>query len=405
MKETFFIQVPKGLEALAKKEFELKYPMLSPAGPTPQTIEEVGGLLVDLPLDKGLMLNYWLKVPNRILLRFAHFRCRDIPKLYNKVSKLDWSPYFAGQAFEVRTTSHESRLFDDRKINQAILDGLEKSLRAKEPKARAKKRVQYYSDWKLFCRFENDWCTLSLDTSGVRLGLRGYKKAQGMAPLRENISAALFLFMITKSPFEDINDDLAKTLVDPFCGSGTLLSEAALFFEPNLYRNYAFEFFPLIEEKKNQSLQSMRPSSLNLDIPLFLVGIDKSKDRVQETLDNLRNAGIAIENIVCMDADSTNKNFPLKMQKNIFKDSSHRVWGITNPPYGKRVKTSLDLNQILETLSSWGPWERLGILLPPQKRDFSRYPNLKLLGELNFENGGEKVDFLLFETSKDKSLD
>lgn len=399
MKETFFLQVPVGFENLAKQEFELKYPILAPETPVPQVMLERGGILIDLPLAKGFALNYWLKIPNRILLRFAHFRCRDIPKLFNKVSKLDWSPYFAGQNFEIKTTSHASRLFDDRKINTALEDALKKNLKAKEPKSRAKKRVKYFKDWNLFCRFENDWCTLSLDTSGERLGKRGYKTAIGMAPLRENIAAGLYLKMLFHAREENHSHQLTpSTLVDPFCGSGTLLSEAALFFEPNLYRNYAFEFFPLMEEKKKDFPSTLRPSALNLDISLFLIGIDKSEDRVREANENLKSAGILSEDTGLLSADSMTKSFPLKMKKDIFSDPKNEVWGFTNPPYGKRVKANFNLKDILESLSQWGPWQRLGILLPPQAEGDLKKLGLKKIGSLDFENGGEKVRFLLLES-------
>jgi putative N6-adenine-specific DNA methylase len=402
MKETFFLQVPPGLENLAKQEFELKYPILAPETPVPQVMVEKGGIIIELPLEKGFALNYWLKIPNRVLLRFAHFKCRDIPKLFNKVSKLKWAPYFAGQKFQIHSSSHESRLFDDRKIVKAIEDALEKNFKASEPKARAKKRVRYFKDWNLYCRFEDDWCTLSLDTSGERLGLRGYKVANGMAPLRENIAAALYLYMLFHFGEETrpSGELTPSTLVDPFCGSGTLLTEAALFFEPNLYRNYAFEFFPLNEDKKAAGEPQLRPASLNLDIPLFLIGIDKSEERVNEVKENLKSAGINLADSAFLSSDSLTKTFPLKMNCDVFSDPNNEVWCLTNPPYGKRVKTSAKLMDVLKSLSQWGKWEKIGILLPPQKIGDLEALGLKQSGSLDFENGGEKVRFLLLESKR-----
>jgi len=399
MKETFFLQVPPGLENLAKQEFELKYPILSPGSPHPTLLVEKGGVSVELPIEKGLSLNYWLKIPNRILLRFAHFKCRDFPKLYNKLIRLDWSPFFAGQEYNIQTSSHSSRIFDSRKINKTVQDALQKFIKSKEPKAKAKKRVSYFSEWNLMCRFEDDWFTLSLDTSGSRLGKRGYKLANGMAPLRENIAAALYLFMLFPKVSNHKTQKMTppSTLIDPFCGSGTLLTEAALFFEPNLYRNYAFEFFPMMDDRRAHGKPLLRPSALNLDMTLFLVGIDKSEERIEEVKENIKSASIPLSDTYIISSDSFAKSFPYKMKNDVFSDAKNNVWCLTNPPYGKRVKTSKKLEDIILSLSQWGNWQRIGILLPPShNHDFSKY-GLKLIDSVDFENGGEKVRFLLLE--------
>lgn len=406
MKETFFLQIPPGLEDLAQKELELKFPSLAPQQGLPTCVKEYGGLSLELPLTTGLTLNYWLKIPNRILLRFAHFKCRDIPKFYNKVSKLNWAPYYAGQNLTFHISSHKSRLFDDRKISKALQDGLANFLKRQEPKEKAKRRVQATKDWHLFCRFEEDWCTLSIDTSGPRLGLRGYKADVGMAPLRENLAAALFLFTSLsekEGPYHP-QKNKALTLVDPFCGSGTILLETALFYEPNLFRNYAFEFFPSWEMKKTPLKDLKRPTGLNLDLPYFLVGSDIEQARIDTIEKNFRAAGVIGEEAdhIFQVGDILDKDFCQRMAKNIFGVKSKEeprvhAWCLTNPPYGDRIKQPLTGPKLLENLNKWGGWERIGILLPKDQKLPQEVGQFKLHSQLHFENGGLEVTFTLYK--------
>lgn len=404
MKETFFIQTPLGLEELAKSEFELKFPSLAPSQPLPEAVIEQGGLTVELPLNIGLSLNYWLKIPNRILLRFAHFKCRDIPKLFNKVSKLNWSPYFAGQNYSFHISAQKSRLFDDRKIEKALRDGLEQAIKRQEPKAKAVRRVNTFANWHLFCRFEEDWCTLSIDTSGERLGLRGYKARVGFAPLRENLAASLFLFTALsedKGPYHP-STDKALTLVDPFCGSGTLLLEAGLFYEPNLFRNFAFEFFPLWDQKNSPLKDFKRPTALNLDLPYFFVGSDINGERVHDCQTNLKAAGFLEEDHILKTGDITEKEFTQNMASGIFGESNEvHSWCLTNPPYGERVKQPLKGEELLKELESWGTWERVGILLPKEQTLPREIGNFSMLSSLEFENGGLKVVFSLYKQAQE----
>ncbi len=390
---TFFFQVPLGLEQLALKELNLKFPGLFPAKALSHAQIEEGGFTMELPLNQGLTLNYWLKIPNRILLRFAHFKCRDLPKLFNKISKLPWSPFFAGQDYTIKVSAKKSRLFDERKIIKTTRDALNKVLKAQEPKAIAKKRVQSFKDWHLFIRFEEDWCTLSIDTSGERLGLRGYKTRVGVAPLRENLASALFFFCALS--FKEENEGLTRalTIVDPFCGSGTLLCEAALFFEPNLFRNYAFEFFA-----GNDKFQ--RPSSFRLERELFLLGSDCNEERVQDTLTNIKEASLSTLHHHIQVGDLTQKEFRKRLSHEIFAGEI-APWLLSNPPYGKRVPQELSARDLLEEFKSWGPFERIGLLLPREQLAGLTPPKGILHhAHLDFVHGGDKVRFAIFECQR-----
>lgn len=400
MKETFFIQTPPGLEKLAKTEFTLKFPSLAPSQPVPEPVIEHGGLTVELPIALGLSLNYWLKIPNRILLRFAHFKCRDIPKLFNKVSKMNWSPFFAGQNYSFHISAQKSRLFDTRKIEKALQDGLKHGLKRQEPKAKAIRRVKAYNHWHLFCRLEEDWCTLSVDTSGERLGLRGYKNLVGIAPLRENLAASLFLFTALseeKGPYHP-SSDKALTLVDPFCGSATILLEAGLFYEPNLFRNFSFEFFPSWDLKNSPLKDFKRPTALNLDLPYFFVASDNNPQRTKDAQMNLKTAGFLEDDHTFCVGDINDQDFTKRLAQNIFGNNSDvHAWCLSNPPYGERVKQPITGVELLKTLQDWGAWERVGVLLPKDQPMPAQVGAFSKISSLEFENGGLKVVFSLYK--------
>ncbi len=399
-KRTFFFQTPIGLESLGLKEFELKFPVRYPSTPLPHGEIIEGGFTLELPINVGIGLNYWLKIPNRILLREAHFKCRDIPKFYNKVKKLNLKSYYAGQDYQFVISSKDSRLFDDRKIEKALRDALEANLKASEPKADAKIRVSNYKEWKLYVRFEEDWCTISIDTSGDRLGMRGYKNRVGKAPLRENLASSLYFFTALSLP-ESVGDSFTRplTLIDPFCGSGTLLMESVLFFEPNLFRNYAFEFFP-----QAQNLSIQRPTSYFLERELFLLGSDIDSERIEDTRENFREAGLLTLAHHLQVGDLAKADFQKKLSIEIFSHLDSRKilpWFLSNPPYGKRIAQELKANQLLDSLKTWGEFERIGLLLPrDQLAGLTPPKGINFVDKLDFIHGGEKVRFSLFTNLK-----
>ncbi len=391
MKETFFLQVSPGLEDIAIKELELKFKSLSPLEEIPLCYKERGGFTLELERNMGFALNYWLKIPNRILLRFAHFKCRDLPKLFNKIKKMQWSPYYAGQELSVKVSAHNSRLFDDRKISKSIEDGLAEYIVRQVPGKKASQRVSQFPYWSLFCRFDEDWCTLSIDTSGQRLGLRGVKTHIGLAPLRENLAAALYLYTLKTKP---LGRDLLRPLFlfDPFAGSGSIIQESTAFFEPNTKREYAFEFFP--STLKDEALRK-KPAPLNLEMPLSSFAGEKNSVQLEGLKSNYQAAQMSFEQHAVACGDSMNKahlNKELLPKLTSFK--GHEKWIITNPPYGKRLNSPGTLKEILDHFFTFYNWDRVGVLLPKGVK--LKEINYQCLGKLEFSHGGEEVVFSLW---------
>lgn len=393
-KETFFIQVAPGLEDLAKSEFLLKFVTMCPGIETPEPVIESGGLSIQLPIEQGVKLNYWLKIPNRILLRLAHFKCRDLPKLFNKVSKLALGDYFADQEYQFHISSHQSRLFDSRRIEKTLKDALKQNIKRQEPKKKARERVMQWDKWRFYCRFQDDWCDLSVDTSGERLGKRGSKTKVGMAPLRENLAGALY-FASLQQMDATIVDQIYQgetdiLLVDPFAGSGTLLSESSLFFRPNLDRQFSFSFFPLFMGKQ-ESISP--PRDPKLQGHTTLVAGEWSEQQFQALEENINT--LERENTHLVLGDSFNGH--LKEVIHELNPSKEVVICMTNPPYGKRVQTEnkLKITDLLTHIFELYSFELVGILMP---KEFT-LPTKKfhLVSKLQFSHGGTSVIYSIWK--------
>jgi putative N6-adenine-specific DNA methylase len=353
---TFFIQVAPGFEQIALEEIKSKYPHLSSI-----FSQVAGGLEGKVLIEVGFSLNQYLKIPNRILLRIDEFKCRDLPKLYNKVKKMDLRFFNYGQEFTFHISANKSRLFDDRKIKQTLIDGLKANYQAYPPKKKVAKMLQQEKSWNLFCRFQNDNCTLSLDTSGERLGKRGYKKSSGLAPLRENLAAGLWFFMTFDMDLRN------KKILDPFAGSGTFLLEAQLFNKKVTTRRFAYQ--ALSEVTCNQEI--------NKEVSLELSGIELNDDQYECLHKNLSDQDIK--------ATLFHKN---NLEVNEEHVSQVDII-ISNPPYDKRVHGSSDFWKRDITA------ERLGILMPPGRHP--RFEDHSLLRELAFSHGGQDVIFKVFK--------
>jgi putative N6-adenine-specific DNA methylase len=180
-------------------------------------------------------------------------------------------------------------------------------------------------------RLADDHCTISVDSSGALLHRRGYRLATAKAPLRETLAAG----MIIASGWDSVSP-----LLDPFCGSGTIAIEAALWAKkipPGRARHFAFMDWPnfdavlwktLIEESEAKRLFS----------PLKIIASDRDAGAIQAARANAARAGAAAD---------------IEFSCRAFSDihpPSHPGWVITNPPYGVRVSSGQDLRNLYAQL-------------------------------------------------------
>lgn len=340
-----------------------------------------GGVEVNLPLEIGLSLNQYIKSASRVLIRIDEFKCKDIPKLYQKVSKIPWAKWLLGINPNVKSESHQSRLFDDRKINQAVLDGIELFFNSNP---RKKKYIELYEKLTepptVYVRFNADLCTISLDTTGELLHLRGEKALPGLAPLRENLAYSLLNLIVSKVPKNQYR------LIDPMCGSGTFLLEAARYLEPNNQRTFSYESIPQFLELKNKNYEASNQSPNPF---AEIIGCELNPEIVKVAEKNLSNRNISIF------AQSVFDHHP--------KTSKLPTLIIVNPPYGKRVKSETDpinlnfFKNIIVSCYNNYQFKHLGIIIPSDYQ-LNSFDNFKVIDQLKFRNGGIPVVFYILES-------
>lgn len=361
-KMRLFLIVPPGLEDLAEKEMTLKLPPVEF-----QVIK--GGIELECDLDWMMNAHLLLKIPVRILLRVTNFKVKDFPKLHQKFLKFPWKDYLAHPEPQWEITCRRSRLMHTGRIEETVKKALTEAM-VKQPLSQDWKRKNF-SPQTFYIRIEDDELTLSLDLSGEPLYKRGLNVIKGEAPLRENFAAALLFEM-----FEGQKEEV--TLMDPMCGSGTFLLEAATFHLPLHKRKFSFEEAPFFKGKL------VRLPSPGTPLPIKkLIGNEIQEELVSKIRPVLSEYGIEIQN-----ADAREEKFP-------------EVWMIVNPPYGERIKLEgkkgSTLRTILLALLENQP-EKLGWLIPADMEDLA--PGLKgyrRISQRKFRNGGLAVSFQVFK--------
>jgi putative N6-adenine-specific DNA methylase len=313
-------------------------------------------------------------------MRIDEFKCRDAPKLFNKISKIPWAKYLLNEKVNVEASSSESRLFDSRKIESATVDGIKNFIHSNPLKKKYlthPQANQYQAS--VYIRIVHDICTVSLDTSGEILHKRGEKELSGFAPIRENIAFSLLFSMLKDVSESDLN------LIDPMCGSGTFLIEAARLNHTVHQRDFSYHLFPIYIEEKDKQL--LIP---NHEISKFnLYGFDIEPSIIEQTSNNLA------------------KYKPILKVQNLFLNNEifntqFKNFVILNPPYGIRVKTNEVINsnyyvKIIEKILQIYTPVKIGIIIPTEY-PFKGHKNFNLKQTLKFKNGGIPVTFYQLES-------
>ncbi|MFD2552290.1 class I SAM-dependent RNA methyltransferase [Bizionia sediminis] len=287
---------------------------------------EKGVRMVGFTGDKGFMYkaNLALRTAIKILKPIASFRIKDEQDLYNQVYKMDWSAYMkATGSLAISATVHSEKFthsqFIALKTKDAIVDKFRDTTGAR-PNIDLR-----FPDLKINVHIDRNQCTISLDSSGESLHKRGYKTATNIAPINEVLAAG----MIMLSGWDGQTD-----FMDPMCGSGTILAEAAMIacnIPPNLMRKeFAFERWndwdvDLFEKIEESLLNKTR------DFHHQIIGYDKSPSAVAKAQDNIKNAHLeAFVSIKHEDFFKTQKGGDKKL---------HMVF---NPPYGERLDIDME---------------------------------------------------------------
>ncbi len=282
---------------------------------------EIGKRMVSFEGDLALMYkaNIQCRTALRILRPVYEFKAKTTDDIYKKVKAMNWFEHLT----ENSTFAIDAITFSDYFTHSKFVAYRVKDAIADYFMQRTEKRPSVNvenPDLLINFHIAHDKCTLSFDSSGESLHKRGYRVAQTEAPLNEVLAAG----MILKTGWRGGSD-----FIDPMCGSGTLLIEAAMIamnVPPGIYRqNFAFEKWKNFNADLFETIYN--DDSGEREFKHKIYGSDISSEAIAIAAKNVKNAGL-------------DKSIDLKVMpfENYTEAPSENAILVTNPPYGERIK-------------------------------------------------------------------
>ena len=294
---------------------------------------QIGRRMVSFSGNQEMMYraNFCLRTAVRVLKPILHFRAKDAEAVYKAVKSIEWNEILdLDTSFAVDTTVYSTEFRNSKfvayKVKDAIVDYF-MELTGKRPNISVAN-----PDIRLNMHISEETCTLSLDSSGESLHLRGYREATVEAPINEVLAAA-----IVKMSGWDFNSDF----IDPFCGSGTILVEAALMAR-NIYpgifrRKFAFENWKDFNPELLSNI--FDDDSHEREFNHKIYGYDLNLRAIEAAQANAKAA--RVEELITFEQRDI-RDF-------VLPEGCEKATIVTNPPYGERLRPE-DLSQIYRTL-------------------------------------------------------
>ena len=316
--ETYFVTCAPGLEHLLHAELrDLKLSKVE---------RQVGGVRFAGRLEDAWRVNLWSRIAVRVLLRLARFEATNGDALHAAASEIPWERFLAPDGtFRVDAQTTESALDHSHFVEQRVKDAVADAFRARHG---VRPSVDLGSpDLSIHVHLFKDRCTISADSSGDSLHKRGWRRHQGRAPLAETLAAAVVL---------ESGWDRRSPLLDPFCGSGTILVEAALLASgvaPGSFRRpFGFERWPGHDAPGWKAVQDRARKEIRFPPKLVLRGSDADAAAIDGARENAIAAGL--EGRIELEVADVEAFAPRR---------GWNAWIVTNPPYGERVGRGADL--------------------------------------------------------------
>lgn len=332
-----------------------------------------GQIILDANLDDVGKLNINLREADRVYLILKTFEAKDFDQLFEGIKAINWSDFLDKDSnFIVSARTYKSKLFSVRTIQSISEKAIVESMKTKykiNHFSKSSHRVQ------IEVSINKNIASILIDTSGEGLHKRGYREDSVKAPLRENLAAGLV-------DLSFYNPD--RFLFDGFCGSGTILIEAARRarnIAPGIDRSFDFENFIFIDKDCYKKAKKEALDAIDYDVKLNILGSDISGRAISLAKNNAINAGVG-EDISFITRDI--KSVALKDDYGIL---------ISNPPYGKRLSDfdTADLykkiNDKFKNLDTWS------LYFITSDENFDKSFKKKLSKKRKLYNGGQKVDF------------
>ena len=313
-----------GLEAQLKREItDLGYEI---------SAVEDGRICFKGETDALPRANIFLRTAERVMINVGSFEATTFEELFQGTKAIAWEEYIPkdGKFWVTKAASVKSALFSPRDIQSIV----KKAMVAKLQETYHLERFPETGDeFPLRVFIHKDKVTIGLDSTGVSLHKRGYRKLKSQAPIAENLAAGLIGLTPWKSD---------RILIDPFCGSGTIPIEAAMMaanIAPGMERDFTAQTWDhIIPRKAWYNAIDEANSLVNLNVETDIQGFDISDEMVKIARENAKLAGV---------------DGLIHFQRRDVKDLSHpKKYGfiITNPPYGERLSEKEELKGLYKTI-------------------------------------------------------
>ncbi len=346
------------------------------------TKQEQGNIRFMGSLEEAYRVCLWSRVAIRVLMPIAHFSAKTTDELYQGIHDLPWEDHIdaEGTTIAVDFNSFRSKIHHTQYGAQRVKDGIVDRFR--EQTGERPSVDLFQPDLRVNVYLKNNQAIVSIDLSGESLHKRGYRVANTAAPLKEHLAAAILL--TAQWP------RLAKQgwgLVDPMCGSGTILIEAAMIaadIAPGSHRDYfGFLYWKQHDKEAWQRLKAeaeRRRYSGLARLPL-ITGGDSNPKAIEAAQDNIAEMGlsdrISVEQRELLDWPAQAKTLP----------ESGLI--VCNPPYGERMGDVNELHYLYESLgnivSQALPAWRTTIIT--DNEELGKFTGLTLFDSTPFDNG------------------
>lgn len=347
---------------------------------------EIGKRMVSFEGNNELLYkaNIHCRTALRILVPIHTFKARNADEIYKEIKDIDWRKYMSeNNTFAIDSVVFSTIFTHSKFVAYRTKDGLVDFFTKKVGKRPSVSTSN--PDILINIHIAHDRCSVSLDSSGESLHKRGYRAGQTDAPLSEVLAAG----MILKTGWKGNCD-----FVDPMCGSGTLLIEAALIalnIPPGIYREgFAFEKWPNFDKELFEDLYN--DDSNEKEFKYNIYGYDLSGQAIAIASENIKNAGLS-------------KHIKLEVKAIQKHETTPAANGIivTNPPYGERLK----VNNIFELYESIG--ERMKhvftgytVWILSSEKELLHKIGLKPSAKMKLINGALECEFRKYEIFEGK---
>ena len=371
---SLFVTCPRGLEAPLSQELEqLKC----------QDIRAVdGGVACKGGMEQVYRINLHSRTASRVLLRLTKSGYRNEQDIYKAAKNIRWTDWFdLEQTFKVKVEGKRAQVksldFVGLKIKDAVCDVFRDACDARPSvgKIRPDIRIHAFID-------ERD-IQIFIDTSGEALFKRGYRQDTGEAPMRENLAAGLLLLA---------GYDGTQPFQDPFCGSGTIVIEAAWIATrraPGLMRRFGFEKLKnfdaaLWEKLQHEAETQIRPA------PAPISGSDNDRHMIRAAVANAQAAEV-----------DTFVRFEVKDAQDTRPNGEGGIL-ISNPPYGVRLAEVQALQALYPQLGAWLKQHYAGWLagMFTGDRDMPKFMRLSPKRKIPLYNGNLDCRLFLMDMVK-----